>query len=159
MVQTSKAPKAKYPVLKFANLTAESMRNSLPTAMSNYGEGCLNEPMRIFSDYGNDESIVNHLHEPGFENMAHHAVDETLSRVAQHCVVGILERCSDTKVAISKYLPFLNPYFRCAEKANKGRVVKGQLEVEQEQAIKELAKHEYQVYEEANHLLDAQLER
>ncbi|CAB9510292.1 expressed unknown protein [Seminavis robusta] len=149
-------------VTEFASIPAIHMRQNLTTAMSSYGEGCLNEPMRIFSDYGNDEFIVNHLHEPNLANVANHATEQTLSRIAEHCVVGIFERCADTRAAIAKYIPFLEPYMNeCSgggEHLNGGNVSKGILDEEQLGVIRKLSWYEDQIYQAANRLLDVQIQ-
>ncbi|CAB9510293.1 expressed unknown protein [Seminavis robusta] len=149
-------------IINFASIPAIYMKQNLTTAMNKYGEGCLNEPMRIFSDYGDDEFIVNRLHEPHLADMANHATKQTLSRIADHCVVGVVERCNDTRAAIVKYIPFLEPYINeCSgggERLNSGVVSKGELDEEQLEVLRELSWYEDEVYQEANRILDAQVE-
>jgi hypothetical protein len=141
----------------FVNTTASQMKTYLPTAMSHYGEGCLNEPMRIFSDYGDDEMIVNKLHLQD-KVIAKHATRQTILR-SSHCVVGVLERCNDTKAAIEHYLPFLAGSFHCGGGANQGSVSKGDLNEEQLEVLRELTKYEQLAYKAANLRLDELLNR
>ena len=91
----------------------------LTTARTNHDEGCLNEPMRIFSDVGWNEDIVNNLdnvlidtdgngeyYETVSTSTAEHVVEQTIKRMSQ-CVIGILERPEDTKRVLKAYLPWL----------------------------------------------------
>jgi citrate lyase beta subunit len=82
--------------------------------------------------------------------------------------VGILERCADTKAAITKYLPFMAPFYldSCDEDGdgddkkghnNTGTVSKGELTPEQVKVIKRLARYEEEVYQQANKMLDEQM--
>eukprot|EP00593_Proboscia_inermis_P013327 CAMPEP_0171316226 /NCGR_PEP_ID=MMETSP0816-20121228/71306_1 /TAXON_ID=420281 /ORGANISM="Proboscia inermis, Strain CCAP1064/1" /LENGTH=137 /DNA_ID=CAMNT_0011807951 /DNA_START=138 /DNA_END=548 /DNA_ORIENTATION=- len=131
------------------------MARNLVTARSSEGEGCLNEPMRIFSDFGPNEDIVNDLVGAG-EDIANIALNQTIERAGK-CVVGILERCDDTKEVIASYLPFLAPYFKCSNHHQKGKVPKGDLDDDQVDAVLKLAKYEQRVYKQANIMLDTQL--
>jgi hypothetical protein len=140
---------------KLSDLNATVLSSALTDGMSNYGEGCLHEPMRIFSDYGTNEYTINYLHQQPHE-VIENAMIQTVQR-ASKCIVGIMERCNDTQKAIQKYLPFIAPFFKCEEHKNVGKVKKGNLTGEQIHAIEQVAVYEAQVYQLANQMLDAQI--
>ena len=134
----------------------------LTTTRSIQNEGCLNEPMRIFSDVGWNEDVVNQL--VGVDSvgtvvpphMADFAVKQTVERMSQ-CVVGILERPEDTLKALQHYLPWLAEYVHLDQKHNGGMVHKGNLTQATIQSIEHVSRYERQVYDAANKLLDEQI--
>ena len=140
-----------------ASTPAEDMAAKLTQARSQYGEGCLNEPMRIFSDFGDDEELVNNLTDADNDfGVAELALEQTIER-AGRCVVGVLERCADTKATVAKHLPFLAPFFSCENHHNAGEVEKGDLSDDQMKVLLDLSLYEQRAYEKANLMLDAQM--
>eukprot|EP00519_Triparma_laevis_P013223 CAMPEP_0182491614 /NCGR_PEP_ID=MMETSP1321-20130603/974_1 /TAXON_ID=91990 /ORGANISM="Bolidomonas sp., Strain RCC1657" /LENGTH=139 /DNA_ID=CAMNT_0024693901 /DNA_START=609 /DNA_END=1028 /DNA_ORIENTATION=+ len=137
-------------------MTVEEIRSGLLHGRYQYGEGCLNEPMRIFSDIGINEDLVNELAtiDPAIAELA---MSQTIERSGT-CVVAILERCEDSKIAIAKYLPFLAEFYACdSQYVNEGKVGKGELSEEQIGVIKDVGKFEFLAYEQANLMLDEQM--
>lgn len=110
----------------FDNLTAADLRSLLPHAMSEFAEGCNNEALRILSDLGPAEHAVNALTsvtddddgawiQDHNNDWASDAVG-TLARTLDHqqsCVVGILDRCEDTELAVRFFFPWFDT-FSCA---------------------------------------------
>jgi hypothetical protein len=122
--------------------------------------------MRIFSDVGWNEDIVNNLDnvlvdtnlecEVVSTSTAEHAVEQTIKRMSQ-CVVGILERPEDTQTVLQAYLPWLGDIIQFQRHMNRGKVAKKNLTQTHEDDIKRVSQYESQVYNVANQLLDAQL--
>ena len=78
--------------------------------------------------------------------------------VTERCVVGILERCQDTKDSLEFYFPWLKGTFNCGVHLNQqGKI--GRLNATSEQIceIKRQNQLEYMIYDVAHWLLDAQL--
>jgi len=141
---------------QFSELTPEEVSTYLVTGRSRYGEGCLNEPMRMFSDYGMNEDTVNNLHAQP-DAVINHALRQTITR-AGTCIVGIMERCDDTQKALMKHMPSVAPFFRCSLHRKRGRVKKGTLDGKQSEAVAEAAKYEAEIYKLANKILDLQMQ-
>jgi len=154
-IQTNPVKKSREQIHKLADMPTTNLTSQLTSARSKYGKGCLNEPMRIFSDFGQDEPIVNNLAGADL-GIAELALNQTVERAGQ-CVVGILERCADTKLVIEKHLPFFAPYFSCDHQENTGKVEKGALSDDHLAILQELGRFEIRAYEQANLLLDAQI--
>mmetsp|Transcript_5972 Transcript_5972/g.24989 ORF Transcript_5972/g.24989 Transcript_5972/m.24989 type:complete len:874 (+) Transcript_5972:53-2674(+) len=105
---------------RFDSLTTDEVRRLLPTSYSKFGEGCNNEPLRLFWDA--DETAVNRLTseattDDAVLNAAARALNATLSRQA-HCVVGTLERCDDFKTVLEHRFAWLAPYVDCKARQN-----------------------------------------
>eukprot|EP00977_Amphora_coffeiformis_P021647 scaffold9676_cov200-Amphora_coffeaeformis.AAC.4 len=123
---------------KLSDLTPEQTVTSLSSGMSRFGEG------------------FNFLHEQPLA-VVDNAMNQTIKRVSQ-CIVGVLERCEDTKKALEKHLPWFAPYFICEERLNTGKVKKEGLNSNQTKVIEELAVSEIEMYKIANKLLDIQMQ-
>lgn len=138
----------------------------LTRGRSEFAEGCLNEPMRVFSDLGWNEEVVNNLdsvvrigeekHDAVSRDIAEWAVQQTIQRASQ-CVIGILERPEDTLRLLRYYLPWLAEHVTFEERINGGRVSKGSLPNATVDAIRRVSHYERHVYDVANQLMDAQL--
>ena len=77
---------------------------------------------------------------------------------AGKCVVGVLERCEDTKLAISRHIPFFAPFFNCAaNKLNSGEIERGKLTDDHVHVLRNLGRYEITAYEVANLMLDEQI--
>jgi hypothetical protein len=157
--------------LKGAKSLAEFNPNTTDIALlltksrSAYGEGCLNEPMRIFSDIAWNEDIINNLVGIDIDttttNVIHksiseYAVQQTLERMS-NCVIGILERPNETIQNLNRYLPWLGEHIYFGVHNNTGGIKKGDLSREILNAIDKVSTYERFVYDIANQLLDKQL--
>jgi len=174
----------------FDTLSAADLKERLPHAMSKFAEGCNNEALRILSDSGAAEEVVNeltaattgllssndddlddlddysHLVGPGGENRswAIGAVG-VLARTLEHqqrCVVGLLERCEATELAVRFFFPWYHT-FSCDVHANTGyRSGGGPFRVDDmprdvvEEILRENALDSF-AYQAASAMLDAQL--
>ena len=84
--------------------------------------------------------------------------------MTEHCVVGVMERCEDTKASVEFFFPWLAESFDCGMHYRPGGLWKGggsahsDLTRAQEAEIKRQNQLEYMAYDVANRLLDAQLE-
>ena len=141
----------------------------LTTSRSAYSEGCLNEPMRIFSDISWDEDTINNLDGIDIDttttatttttihkSISEYAVQQTIERMS-NCVIGVLERPNDTIQNLNNYLPWLGEHTHLEVYNNTGGVKKGQLSKETLNAIHRVSRYERFVYDIANQLLDKQL--
>ena len=139
----------------------------------NYGasaqfEGCNNEPLRLLSDFGRAEKDVNtltagtgpYVDSNGWEYGATAALLSTLEHM-QQCVIGVMERCEETKLVLDFYLPWLGRNFKCsATHLNVGKVSSRSnlLSEEQIAEVKRLNELEVMTYTVANAMLDKQLD-
>ena len=149
----------------------------LTNAMSLYGEGCNNEPLRIFSDSGRSEEKINTMtSERGSPSPPPEALTKTSDFLhdkngwaidsagtlyhtldhMQHCVVGVFERCEETKIVIDFFFPWLS--YQCVVHANKGAVAAEPLSAAQAAEISRQNALEVLAYKAANVMLDAQLD-
>lgn len=193
----------RYGVAKvFSALTAEDVKQYLPTALDSFGSGCNNEVIRIFSgmlacpyiaafqltgmlfaaeclrartnfapieltlaptafiaDMGEAEQRVNTATEAAAEGPF--MLESGLRNMAT-CVVGVLERCSETADVMEAAFPWL-PRLPCATRANvySDNVQKATNRAYASGVEREVLRQndlESRVYRVANALLDAHLE-
>ena len=90
-------------------------------------------------------------------------LERTLAHLTEHCVVGVMERCEDTKASVEFFFPWLAASFDCGVHLWEGLWKGGgsahsDLTRAQEAEIKRQNQLEYMAYDVANRLLDAQLE-
>jgi len=119
----------------FAQYTVDELKNILPRAESIQAEGCNNEPMRLFSDLSSADTKINTLTTgpiSGDVGTTDHAYDEegwdldtnfilnNTVRHMQHCVIGISERCEDTRRVIQFFFPWFTS-FSCEVYSNRGK--------------------------------------
>jgi len=96
-----------------SDMTPKELEFDLPRARSRFGEGCNNEAVRILSDQGLDERKLGFL---TYGNTWSHDVVDTLQLSMgrmERCVIGLIERCTDTKKIVSHYLPWLASSVDC----------------------------------------------
>ena len=150
-------------------ITPAKFHEYLAEGMNSYDEGCNNEPLRLMSDSGRAEEKVNKLtsgtgREPwcdadGWALDAAATLERTLAHLTEHCVVGVLERCEDTKASVEFFFPWLAASFDCGVHLNKySGSAHSDLTRSEEAEIKHQNRLEYMAYDVANRLLDAQLE-
>lgn len=150
-------------------ISPAKFREYLAEGMSPYDEGCNNEPLRLLSDSGRAEEKVNKLTsgtggEPwrdadGWALDAVATLERTLAHLTEHCVVGVLERCEDTKASVEFFFPWLAASFDCGVHLNgHSGSAHSDLTRAEEAEIKRQNQLEYMAYDVANRLLDAQLE-
>ena len=141
----------------------------LADGRSDFDEGCNNEPLRVLSDSGRAEEMINTLTsgtggEPwrdadGWALDAAATLERTLAHLTEHCVVGVLERCEDTKASVEFFFPWLAASFDCGVHLwKRGGSAHSDLTRAEEAEIKRQNQLEYMAYDVANRLLDAQLE-
>ena len=87
-----------------AELTAAQAERLLPVMRSHYGEGCNNEAMRVLSDVGQSEDLVNGL--KASSPMAPPLLDTTLSRLSR-CVIFPVDRCAEARDVLRHYFPWV----------------------------------------------------
>lgn len=86
-------------------------------------------------------------------------LERTLAHLTEHCVVGVLERCEDTKASVEFFFPWLAASFDCGVHLNgHSGSAHSELTRAEEAEIKRQNQLEYMAYDVANRLLDAQLE-
>ena len=86
-------------------------------------------------------------------------LERTLAHLTEHCVVGVMERCEDTKASVEFFFPWLAASFDCGVHLNKySGSAHSDLTRSEEAEIKHQNRLEYMAYDVANRLLDAQLE-
>lgn len=154
-----------------AALTLEKFRTDLKEGMSQYGFGCNNEPLRDLSNKGIYEEDINELTSgtpadpwrdaEGWALDAANTLEQTLEHLAEHCVVGVLERCEDTKTSLDFFFPWLASDFRCGSGEVHKNGFRGKKEVPTPAELAEIKRQnqlEIMAYDVANRLLDAQLE-
>ena len=149
--------------------SVEELRYDLLTGMSRYSEGCNNEALRVFSDVGEDEDVVNYLtaglsdwkEEDRVGNvdfddaMDAHVYARTIKHMSR-CFVGTTERCEDTKEVMNHHFPWL--HLDCNIHRNKKSYDKT-LPIEFKEEIERLNHLEMGLYKIANAMLDADLRK
>jgi len=131
-----------------------------------------NEPLRVLSDYGESESAVNQLtagdatlsDDAVFSKNGSWALDAlgALARTLehqQHCVVGTLERCDATALAVSFFFPWFDT-FSCAVHDNANQHTPRDSEALADDVVAEIKRQnalELFSYDAADRMLDAQL--
>lgn len=143
-----------------ADMDAGKLAQALPQAMSMYGEGCNNEALRVLSNSGSSEEVVNAATSgpDSSSSMAPVLLEETLGHM-QQCVVGVLERCEDTMRAVRGYFPWFSNFDCKNFRERQGKIKKSTLSPAIEAEVARQNMLEESVYEVGNALLDAQLLR
>jgi len=100
-------------------LSTKDWREMLPKSYSQFSEGCNNEFARIFSSVGDAEDVVNLVVEDSA--IFPLVLNETLNRMSK-CVVLAMDGCTDNKLLISYYFPWLAPFYDCNKHVNRGTI-------------------------------------
>ena len=89
---------------KAGEVSAHNLSTLLPRMRDQYGSGCNNEILRIFSSIGADEERVNGIRED--DPAAAALLNETRRRLSQ-CVITRVDRCAESREVIAHHLPWL----------------------------------------------------
>lgn len=144
---------------EIGSMDAVQLASKLPTAMSSYGEGCNNEALRVLSSTSSEEVVNTLTSDPEhWSPAAPVLLEETLHHM-QKCVVGVVERCDDTMRAVHAYFPWFKDFDCKRTQERKGQVKPHKMSSDVEAEIGRQNMLEQSVYEVANALLDAQLQR